>query len=126
MLRYKKENIKDAAEAHQEEATSNMVIELVVKTMQIGKSAEADKLSIGLIKEAGVHGLKWLVRGLNVIWKDSRISTDWEKGIVISIFKKGSRRKYKNYTGITFVPWTEITRENSTEKMGNREQLNSW
>lgn len=77
--------------------------ENALKLMKTGKSPGIDGLSADMIKAAGIQGLQWLHRTLGVIWKENKIPDDWKKGMIIPLFKKGSRRKCTNYRGITLL-----------------------
>jgi sorting nexin-29 len=45
-----------------------------------------------------------IVELFNNIVDKSQIPQDWETGIVINIYKKGSKSKYENYRGMTLLP----------------------
>ena len=45
------------------------------------------------------NGFEMLTGLFNKIWKEKRISKDWEVGIVIPLFKKGDISNCNNYRG---------------------------
>ena len=56
-----------------------------------------------MIKAAGVMGLQWLHRVLNAIWSSEEVPEKWKRGSIVPLFKKGSKKKCENYSGITLL-----------------------
>lgn len=44
-----------------------------------------------------------LLHLFNCLWQERRVLNDWKNDVVVSLFKKGSRRDYNNYRGINII-----------------------
>jgi len=55
-----------------------------------------------LLKAGGYCTVQWLTKIFQSVWQTGQMPSDWKKGIILPLYKgKGSRRKCKNYRGIT-------------------------
>lgn len=72
-------------------------IENALKSMAKGKASGYDGLNDDITKTAGINGIQWLYRVLNVVWKEDKIPSDWPKGVIVPFYKKGSKKKCENY-----------------------------
>lgn len=50
-----------------------------------------------------VAGLSWLTHLYNVVWRSGAVPLDWQAGVAFPIFKKGDRRVFSSYGGITLL-----------------------
>ncbi len=55
------------------------------------------------LKSLDVVELSWLKCLCNIAWRSGTVLLDWEKGVVVPLFKKGDRRVCSNYRGITLL-----------------------
>jgi len=56
-----------------------------------------------MLKALNSEGILWLTRVCQVAWKFGKTSKELQAGVIISIFKKGNRRQYTNYRGISLL-----------------------
>lgn len=85
-----------------EEMTWNE-IENAVKGMKNNKSAGPDEVTVDMIKALGPVGLHWLKRLFMCVLKEGRTPEEWGRGDIVTLFKKGSRKRCGNYRGITLM-----------------------
>ena len=78
-------------------------VEEALKTMKGGKAPGWDEVSVEMIRAAGIIGVQWLYRVLRAVWRERRTPEDWKKGIIVPIFKNGSRKICKNYRGVILM-----------------------
>ena len=110
------ENETEVIEVEEEQdPISWLETEISLKQMKSGKAAGVDELTADMMKAAGIHGIQWLHR-TGVIWEENKVPDEWKKGIIIPLFKKGSRKKCTNYRGITLLPHCLKIMEKSIEK----------
>jgi len=55
------------------------------------------------LKSLVVVGLSWLTRLCNITWRSGTVPLDWQTRVVVPLFKKGDRRVWSNYRGITLL-----------------------
>ncbi|TWW73543.1 hypothetical protein D4764_15G0009370 [Takifugu flavidus] len=75
----------------------------VVKKLLGGKAPGVDEIRPEFLKALDVVGLSWLTRLCNMAWTSGKVLPDWQTGVVVPLFKKGSRRVCSNYRGITLL-----------------------
>ena len=75
----------------------------LLNKMKNGRAPGVDELTVDMLKAAGDVGLEWLLRIMRAAWNQKRIPGDWEKGVIVPIFKKGDRKKCGNYRGVTIM-----------------------
>jgi len=54
---------------------------------------------------------------INRVWKREEIPSDWNKDLICPIYKRGEKRKIKNYRGITLME-IRIQKEKSNDECG--------
>ena len=79
-------------------------LEMAIDKMKGGRAPGVDEVSVEMVKAAGEVGKQWLYRVMRVIWKEKKTPEDWKKGLIVPIFKKGSRKECRNYRGVTLIP----------------------
>jgi hypothetical protein len=79
-------------------------LDKAVKHVKNRKSPRLDNLPMELFKFGGNDFKAHIVQLFNNTVDNSQIPQEWETGIVIDIYKKGSKSKYENYRGITLLP----------------------
>lgn len=82
-------------------------IEDAMKHIRTGKAAGYDGIKSEQLKYIGEEGIKILHILFNLIWKEKKIPEDWEKAIILPIYKKGDNRVCTNYRGISLLSTTE-------------------
>lgn len=95
--------LDERAEEEDENGPTWLEVEVALKKMKNGKAAGVDELVIEMVKAGGPVAIHWLYRVIRVVWKERKIPTDWEKGMIVPIYKKGDRKKCGNYRGITLL-----------------------
>ena len=78
-------------------------LEIALDKMKNGKAPGEDEVTVEMTKSAGPIGMQWLYRLMRIVWKEGIIPKEWQKGIIIPIFKKGDKKDCKNYRGITLL-----------------------
>jgi hypothetical protein len=79
-------------------------LDKALKHVKNRKSPRLDNPPMELFKYGGNDFKAHIVQLFNNIVDKSQIPQEWETGIVINIYKKGSKSKYENYRGITLLP----------------------
>lgn len=86
-----------------DEELSNEQIQKAWGKLKKGKAAGLD----GIRNEAWINGgvaIKQKVgRILKLVWKGEGFPEEWREGVIVPIFKKGSKEDIKNYRGITLT-----------------------
>jgi hypothetical protein len=67
------------------------------------KSPGLDNINVELFKFGGQKLRETLLHLFNNIWKQRTTPSDWEEGLIINIYKKGSRNVCNIYRGITLL-----------------------
>jgi len=75
----------------------------VISKMKNGKAPGIDNITVESIKNGGSELLQRIFDFLLQIWDHERMPKEWEIGIICPIFKKGDRREFSNYRGITLL-----------------------
>ncbi|KAK3526552.1 hypothetical protein QTP70_030692 [Hemibagrus guttatus] len=75
----------------------------VVQQLLGGKAPGIDEICPEYLKSLDVVGLSWLARLCNIAWRSGTVPLDWVTGVVIPLFKKGDRRVFSSYRGITLL-----------------------
>ena len=76
----------------------------VVKTGPKGKAAGNDGITTKAIHVFGETGIQWLTTIFQKAWVERRVPEDWQKAIVVPIWKrKGSKKDCSTYRGISLL-----------------------
>ncbi|KAJ8015857.1 hypothetical protein DPEC_G00000770 [Dallia pectoralis] len=58
-----------------------------------------------MLKALGGEGLSWLTRLFNIAWKSGTVPEEWQTGVVVPLFKRGTRE---------CVPITEVSHSSAS------------
>jgi sorting nexin-29 len=75
----------------------------ILKTFKNRKAPGGDEIDMEIFKYASITAKLRFLNILNICWAMYQIPDDRRKAIIISIFKKGSRRDCNNYRGISML-----------------------
>ena len=78
-------------------------IKMAIKELKKGKAPGCDEIPAELLKNGGEVLEKEIYRLIKEIWNKERLPTKWQKGIIIPIYKKGSKLECANYRGISLL-----------------------
>lgn len=78
-------------------------MEEAIKSLKPGKAAGIDEIRPEMLKALGEGGMKWLTRVCRIVWKSGVAPEDWQTGVIVPIYKKGSEKECSNYRGITLL-----------------------
>ena len=74
-----------------------------VKTMKKGKSPGGDGLPVEIIRAGGECVLNKLLNIFNTAYITENVPSDWQKGVISPLFKRGEKTSCHNYRGITLL-----------------------
>ena len=77
-------------------------VQIAIRALKPGKAAGIDEIRPEMLKSLSYHGIHWLTRVCRIAWMERRAPVDWQTGIVVPIFKKGTG-ECSNYRGITLL-----------------------
>ncbi|KAI2665653.1 Craniofacial development protein 2 [Labeo rohita] len=83
----------EEAEAGGSEADSTISraeVAEVVEKLPGGKAPGVDEIRPEYLKSLDVVGLSWLTRLCNIAWRLGTVPLDWQTGVVVPLFKKGT------------------------------------
>ena len=78
-------------------------VKYAVKKMKKGKSPGGDGLPIEIIRAGGECVLNKLLHIFNTAYITESVPSDWQKGVISPLFKKGEKTSCNNYRGITLL-----------------------
>ena len=89
---------------HSEPTILESEVRKVVKTSPKGKAAGVDGITTEAIHVCGETGIQWLTTIFQKAWEERRVPEDWQKAIVVPIWKKkGSKKDCSSYRGISLL-----------------------
>ena len=74
-----------------------------VKGIKSGNDAGQDEIRPEMLKALTGEEILGLTRVCPVAWKFGKTPKDWQTGVIIPIFKKGDRKQYTKYRGISLL-----------------------
>ena len=74
-----------------------------IKGIKSGKAAGEDEIRREKLKALTGEGILWFTRVSQVAWKFGKTPRNWQTGMIIPIFKKGDRKQYTNYRGMSLI-----------------------
>lgn len=75
-------------------------IEETIKSLKTGKASGSDEIAAEFIKWGGNELQKWLILLFRKSWATNTIPKDWEKNVIVPLYKKGKKTKCENYRAI--------------------------
>jgi len=78
-------------------------IELALSQLENGKATGLDNINQEVLKVDPEITAEMLYPLLEKIWKEEKISEDWEEGLIIKILKKGDLSYCNNWRGVTLL-----------------------
>ncbi|XP_063940524.1 uncharacterized protein LOC135149258 [Daucus carota subsp. sativus] len=82
-------------------------VRVALGMMGKGKTVGLDEIPIEVWQCLGEHGVRWLTALLNVIFRTSRMPSEWRLSVVVPIYKnKGDAQSCSNYRGIKLLSHT--------------------
>lgn len=78
-------------------------LEQVIKELKNGKAPGFDKITTEMMKNIGQKGRDILLHIINACIEKQTFPTDWQKALIVPIFKKGDVKDCNNYRGITLI-----------------------
>jgi hypothetical protein len=82
-------------------------VEEALKAMKPGKSVGPDDIPMDVWRILGEHGVTWLTKLFNIIWKSKKMPAEWKKSFVVPLYKnKGDIQDCSNYRGIKLMSHT--------------------
>ncbi|KAI4901974.1 hypothetical protein NFI96_006075 [Prochilodus magdalenae] len=88
----------------QVEAPTIQEIKRAVKDLRNGKASGADQITAEMLKADTEQTSKEMKRIFDLIWEKEKIPTQWTKGLICKIPKKGNLQECGNWRGVTLLP----------------------
>ena len=87
-----------------EKEPTRQMVEEAIKVMKMGKAAGPSGTTAELWKHLGQTGLEWPLEILKDIWAEGRVSKQWKKSEIVTIYKeKVNPLKFENYRGMKLL-----------------------
>ena len=86
------------------EAPTLQEIRSVTKALNNGKAAGVDQVSAEMLKADPEQTSLELKRIFSLIWEKETVPTQWKKGLICKIPKKGNLQECGNWRGVTLLP----------------------
>ena len=86
------------------EAPTIQEIKRAVKDLRNGKASGADQITAEMLKADIEQTSKEMKRIFDLIWEKEKIPTQWTKGLICKIPKKGNLQECGNWQGVTLLP----------------------
>ena len=79
-------------------------VEKALKGMRMGKAPGLDGCHVECLSKGGGAMVDWLVRLLNVCFREGRVPSDWRSACVVPLYKgKGDKYECSSYRGISLL-----------------------
>ena len=78
-------------------------VNAVIKSLTTGKAPGEDDLRPEMLKAMSVYGVRWLIRVCKVACSTGQAPKQWRTSVIISIHKRGHKRKCSNYRGTSLI-----------------------
>ena len=81
-------------------------VELAIDKLKNHKSPGIDEIPAEVIKAGGGTMCLEIHKLITSIWKKEKLPEEWKELIILPIHKKGDKKYYNNYRGISLLPTT--------------------
>ncbi|KAI3363672.1 hypothetical protein L3Q82_001297 [Scortum barcoo] len=78
----------------------------VVRKLLGGKAPGVDEIRPEYLKSLDVVGLSWLTRLCNIAWRLGTVPLEWQTGVVVPLFKKGTGERNNAVFVLVVEQWT--------------------
>ncbi|XP_048775551.2 uncharacterized protein LOC125680151 [Ostrea edulis] len=78
-------------------------VAIAIKSLKNGKSAGIDEIPSEALKAGGNEIIEYLYGLLNKIWNQECLPSEWKKGLLVKLAKKGGLSNCENWRGITIL-----------------------
>ena len=69
--------------------------------MKVGKAAGSSGLVAEMLKASGATGISYITLLFNLIIREHKIPSDWDKSVILNLFKGKGNASYRgNYRGL--------------------------
>ena len=72
--------------------------------MKKGKSPGDDGIPVAIVKAGGEYMLRQMLQICNATYVTKIAPSDWQRGVISPLFRKGEKSMCDNYRGITLLP----------------------
>ena len=97
------ENDFRIGEEEEENPITMEELEKTISRMKNGKSPGDDGLPVEVLKAGGATVANKLLKIFNAAYKAKMVPSDWQKGVISAILKKGDKTVCNNHRGITLL-----------------------
>lgn len=95
--------VEDDQERNEEDQPSFDEFTAVIKKLKTGKATGADEINNELIKYGGEIILERIYKLMVEIWREEIMPSEWRRGVLVPILKKGDPTLCQNYRGIMLL-----------------------
>ena len=74
-----------------------------IKSLKAGKAPGEDDIRPKMLKAMSNFGVCGLTCVFQVAWKTGEVPKQWQTSVLTPIHKKGDKKKYTNYRGISLL-----------------------
>ena len=74
-------------------------VNAVIKSLKTGKAPGEDDIRPEMLKAINIYRVRWLTRVCKVACRTGQATKQWQTSVIITIHKKGDKRKCTNYRG---------------------------
>ena len=78
-------------------------VNAVIKSLKTGKAPGEDDIKPEMLKAMNIYGVRWLTRVCKVACSTGQAPKQRQTSMIISIHKKGDKKKCTNYRGISLI-----------------------
>ena len=75
----------------------------VIKSLKTGKAPGENDIGPEMLKAMNMYGARWLIRVCKVACRTGQAPKQWQTSVILPIHKKGDKRKWTNYKGVSLI-----------------------
>ena len=75
----------------------------VIKSLKTGKAPGEDDIRPEMLKAMNIYGVRWLTCVCKVACSPGQASKQWQTSVIIPIYRKGDKRKFTSYRGMSLI-----------------------